>query len=410
MNNPVITGMGVISAIGLNPEDFWQNLLRGTRVVTVAPWPAAETGSRARPLWYSPVPPQFRATDWAIPAKMVKNSARFAQYALAAVRQAVAQAGLSSLPALRTAVIVGTSMGGVPELLQAGQEGETASAVPARLMATVIPNMASAQIAMLYGLHGPQLTLSTACASALDAIGLAARLIQSGAVDIAVAGGAEHLLDPVVGYSLSNAHALSQAESAEEASRPFDVRRNGFVMGEGAAMIVLESPEHARQRQANPWGCLRGYATVADGYHVTSPDPSGTWEALAMTQALADAQCGPDTVDAVIAHGTSTVVGDQAEIRALNQVFASRPVPVTSMKGHCGHAMGTSGALSVVAALHAMRDGMLPPTLGTEQVDPAAAFDLITHGPRRVELATVQVNAFGFGGQNASLILGQSPA
>ncbi|PSR36231.1 MAG: beta-ketoacyl-[acyl-carrier-protein] synthase family protein [Sulfobacillus thermosulfidooxidans] len=403
MQIPVVTGMGIVSSLGLTTQDFWQQLLLGTQQISAVDWPFSPI---QHPIWQSPITPHFDASQWIHHPKILKNSARFTLYALAAVAQALDQAALPTPPALRTAVIIGTSMGGVPELVDAQEQlAKDPQAVSARLMATVIPNMASAQIALLYGLHGPQLTLTNACASSIDALGLAARLIQSGTVDVAIAGGAETLINPVVGYSLFNAHALSQAASAQNASQPFDAHRTGFVMGEGAAILVLESYHHAQQRDAKIFGQVLGYASLADGYHVTSPEPSGTWEALAMRQALEDAQRTPQDIDAIIAHGTSTIVGDRAEIRAMHDVYAHHHIPVTSIKGHLGHSMGASGAMSAIAALYAIQDGMLPPTVGTTELDPEVEFDLVQDKAKPGSLSIIQVNAFGFGGQNASIIL-----
>ncbi len=400
--------MGIISSIGFNTADYWNQLCAGGRHSVAAPWsaPGIPGGENGR-IWYSPIPENFDAGQWINQPKILKNSARFTQFALAATQEALAHSGLTTLPPMRTAVILGTTMGGVPQLLEAQStlEQQGPHHVPSRLMAEVIPNMATAQIAMLHGLHGPQLTVSTACASSIDAIGLAAEMIQSGRADVVIAGGAENLLDPVVGFSLANARALSHALTAERASCPFDKDRSGFVMGEGAAVLIVESLEHAQQRGADIWAYVRGYASLADGYHITSPEPSGRWEAEAMSQALENAQCPAADIDVILAHGTSTLVGDRAELRSINQVFGHRAVPVTSVKGHIGHTMGASGAMSAIAGIMAMKNHRVPLTLGTEEGDPEIQFDLVLHNSRDMPVHTVLVNAFGFGGQNACIVL-----
>jgi 3-oxoacyl-[acyl-carrier-protein] synthase II len=300
-------------------------------------------------------------------------------------------------------------MGGVPLLTDARAALDTQGGqrVTPRLMALVIPNMAAGAIALRWGLHGPQLAIATACASSLDAIGRAARMIAQGEVDAAIAGGTETLLAPVVAWSLDRAGALANGEDVRRASLPFDQRRTGFVMGDGSGTVVLERGESARARGAKILGYVRGYASLADAYHITSPEPSGRWEARAMERALEDARIGIGEIDAIYAHGTATLVGDAAEIKAINAVYGSRatPVPVTSLKGHIGHGMAASGVTSVVAALRGFAEQRLVQTLGTEIVDPEVRFDLVLGAPREVALRAAQINAFGFGGQNASLVV-----
>lgn len=397
-----ITGIGTVCALG-SSEAFWRKLEHGS--LAIQAMASSQENDPCR--WWSPVSEDFRPDlEAADPKQRPRQPARFVQFAMAAGQDAV-QVADRELPPTRTAVVMGTTMGGLPELIEAHASYQLNGphVVPPRLMATVIANMASSHLAMHWGLHGPQMTLAAACASGLDAIGYGAMLIQSGSVDVAIAGGTDSLLDPLVYHSLVRARALARATSAGQASRPFDRHRTGFVMGEGAGVVVLESGATARQRGVPIWGYLRGYGSLADGYHVTAPNPSGQWEAAAMTAALTHANVMPSLIDAVFAHGTGTPVGDAAEIQALNAVFGDRPVPVTSIKGHIGHSMGASGTLSLVAALYAVRDGILPPTVGTSEVDPMAHFALVTGRSRVLRLDRVMVNAFGFGGQNASIIV-----
>jgi 3-oxoacyl-[acyl-carrier-protein] synthase II len=278
-------------------------------------------------------------------------------------------------------------------------------AVTPKLMALVIPNMAGALIAMRWNLHGPQLAISTACASSLDAIGIASGMIERGEIDAAIAGGSETLLSPLVYESLVRAGALSRNSDPERASRPFDVDRDGFVMGDGAAFLILERLEIATARGAAVRARIRGYGSVADAYHITSPDPSARYEVVAMQDAIdragdAGAQC-----NVVYAHATGTIVGDAAESKAIDEVYDKRPAVVTSIKGHLGHSMASAGAMCTIAGIVGMHESTIPPTMGTQNLDPQTRFDLVVGTSRRHAYSAFQVNAFGFGGQNASLIV-----
>lgn len=401
MDPVAITGAGLLTPLGGDVATSWDGFRTGRLGITRAP---ASTGWHG---WWAGVPDAF--VDGRLPSAIVKRTDRFAQYALLAADEALRDAGLGRPDAERTAIVLGSSMGGVPLLADARSvlDAHGPTRVPPRLMAEIIPNMAAAALALRHELHGPQLTITNACASSLDAIGLAARMIARGEVDVALAGGTETLLTPVVAWSLERAGALSSADVAARASRPFDVARTGFVMGDGCGVVVLESVAHARKRGARVHGAVRGYGSLADGYHVTSPDPTGRWEARAMERALEDATLGIDAIDAVLAHGTATVRGDAAEIRAIDAVYASRraPLPVTSLKGHVGHAMAASGVTSLIVALRGFAEQLLVPTLGTTEVEPSARFELVVGSPRPLALHAVQINAFGFGGQNASLVV-----
>jgi 3-oxoacyl-[acyl-carrier-protein] synthase II len=272
-------------------------------------------------------------------------------------------------------------------------------------MALVIPNMASAFIAMHWKLHGPQLAVSTACASSLDAIGLAAGMIERGEIETAIAGGSETLLSPIVYESLVRAGALSRNPDAQCASRPFDVDRDGFVMGDGAGILVLERTERAEARGARVLARIRGYGCVADAYHITSPEPSAQYEVQAMRDALEASNAAKETCHVVYAHATGTIVGDAAEAKAIDEVYTDRPAIVTSIKGHLGHSMASAGAMCAIAGISGMHEGWIPPTMGTQRVDPVTRFDLVTGQPRAYSYDAFQVNAFGFGGQNASLVI-----
>jgi 3-oxoacyl-[acyl-carrier-protein] synthase II len=400
MEHVAVTGMGIVSPVGGTTESFWQHLLEGRRAIGPIPQAAALSGNG---LWAA-VPDSFLAES-SLPAVAFRNTDRFTQYALIATAEALRTAQLN--PPSRAAVILGNTMGGFPFVAESQTrflEGGSRAVTP-KLMALVIPNMACALIAMRWNLHGPQLTISTACASSLDAIGIAAGMIERGEIDFAVAGGSETLLSPLVYESLVRAGALSRNPDVAMASRPFDVDRDGFVMGDGAAMLVLERTESAAARGARVLARIRGYGCVADAYHITSPDPSARYEIEAMRNALASAGDAGATCRVVYAHATSTIVGDAAEARAVGEVYAGEPAVVTSIKGHIGHSMASAGAMCIVAGIMGMRDSRIPPTLGTQHVDPKTRFELVTKQARAQAYSAFQVNAFGFGGQNASLVV-----
>ncbi len=412
MSDVVITGTGVISALGQDVAAFWAGLCAGEVAVHEAPW--ASPGHFA---WWAGVR-DFDPGLWAEPA-VVSGSDLFTLFTLAAAAQALAQAGLDEPDPRRTGVSMGTSMGGTGALLKAQHQLETAGpdAVDRKTMIKIWPNMAAAQIAMRYRLHGPSLTFCTACASSLDAIGAAADLIRAGRADVVIAGGTEGGYGrpdgrpdgdfvPAVFYSHAGYGLTAGATDRLRASMPFDVDRSGIVVGEGCAVVVLESRAHAERRGATVLGTVEGYACLADSYHPSSPEPHGTWEAEVMRQALDSAGLAPSGVDAIVAHGTSTPKGDSAEIRAINQVYDGVDVTVTSIKGNLGHPSGAAGAQGVVAALYALATHKLPHTAGTSRVDPEARFEVVTAAPASIRPGRIQVNAFGFGGQNASLVLG----
>lgn len=401
MEHVAVTGMGIVTPIGSTTKTFWRRLIEGRRAIAPIESELRLSGNR---LWAA-VPKDF-SLDGTVTPTVARNTDRFTQFALAATQEALRQAGLQPNSS-RTAVILGNTMGGFPLVADTQtrflQDG--GRAVTPKLMALVIPNMPSALIAMEWKLHGPQLAISTACASSLDAIGLASGMIERGEIDAAIVGGSETLLSPLVYESLVHAGALSRNPDPELASRPFDVERDGFVMGDGAALLVLERLELALRRGATVHARIRGYGSVADAYHITSPDPSARFEVQAMEDALERAGEAGRECRVVYAHATGTIVGDAAEAKAIDAVYDDcRPV-VTSLKGHLGHSMASAGATSTIAGIIGMHEGRIPATMGTRRLDPATRFDLVTQTPREHAYSSFQVNAFGFGGQNASLIV-----
>ncbi|MBT3533628.1 MAG: beta-ketoacyl-[acyl-carrier-protein] synthase family protein [Rhodospirillaceae bacterium] len=411
-----ITGTGIVSALGTDSTDFHRRLLAGETSIKASPWAAEVEG---RDAWQAVIE-GFDPADW-MDRRIEEGTDLFAQFTLAAAEQAVRQADLGELDPLRTAVVNGTSIGGVRAVMKAQHalDKDGPGAVPRKTQIQIWPNMAAAQVAMRYGLHGPSLTVTTACASSLDAIGTAARIIERGDADVAIAGGTEGGISlagggrdgdfvPVL-FHTANVYGMeAPATDPNRAMLPFDVKRSGIVVGEGAAMVVLERAEHARARGADILGYLRGYGSLADGFHPSSPEPTGIWEARAMELALADADMAPGEINALIAHATGTPKGDTAEILAINKVHGGRDLPVSGIKGHIGHSGASSGAMAMITGLLGMDDGHFSYIANTDEPDPEADFEIVHGRPKDLSYQSLQVNAFGFGGQNASVVVTRS--
>ncbi len=410
MEAVAITGIGVISPIGSDFETFGRACADGVIGIGPAPYhgePGAEHAWAARVTDFDP--------DRWMDARVRDGSARFAQFALAASAQAMDHAFPDGgYDPERTGCVHGTSMAGI-EVITASQHGLSTigpEAVSRKLNIAAWPNMAGGQIALRFGLHGPLSTVSTACASSADAIGLACWMIEKGRADVMLAGGSDAALQPLTFHSQAAYGMLKPIEDPRRASRPFDVARSGIVEGEGSAMVVLERAEHAAARGATVLGWVRGYASVAEAYHPSSPEPDGTWEKRVMRLALDDAGLQPDDVDAIMAHGTATPVGDAAEARAINEVFARtgrQPVAVTSVKGHVGHSGGAANVTALAAGLWGMANGCLVPTAGTTELDPVVRFRVPLGAPLPLAIDTLLVNGFGFGGQDSCLVVTRHP-
>jgi 3-oxoacyl-[acyl-carrier-protein] synthase II len=412
-----VTGMGVVSPVGLSVDDFDAALLAGRLGIRPAPWATPEV-----PALFGRVDDAFVATDW-MDERVVRGTDGFARFALAAVVQAVADAGLEcdgALDPFRTGVVHGTSMGGLFSLGKAQWmfDHRGAEAVDPKTQIKIWCNMAAAQICMHFALHGPSTTITTACASSLDALGTAAMYLQADLADVMLVGATEG------GYTCDSPEeegfvlATSAAEIAygmssgsadpTRAMLPFAADRAGIVSGEGSAFFVLETAEHAAARGARVHAWLTGYASLADAHHPSSPEPNGRWEARVMELAHKSAAVDPTEVDVVVAHATGTPKGDEAEIRALNHVFVDTgndDVVVTGLKGHTGHTGASSGGMNLIAGVRAMHGGRVTNVAGTAVLDPEIRFDVALHEPRSVDLRVLQVNSFGFGGQNASIVV-----
>ena len=396
-----ITGIGAITPLGASPEEFARALDDGRTAISPAPWSDPEA-----PASWAAMVADFDPLDW-MDARLVDGTDRFAQYALAAAQQAVEDHG-EPLEA-GTGVVIGTTMAGVTSLTEAQRQLDLVGpdAVHRKLNIRAWPNMAAGQIAIRHALHGPLLTVSTACASSIDALGTAMGMIQTGRADVVIAGGTERGLCEVLHHSQASYGMTAPVTDPTLATMPFDRRRSGLVEGEGAAVFVLESLERATARGARIHGVLAGYGSLSDGSHPSSPDPSGAYEAQAMRDAQRMAGVTPDDVVGLVAHATSTPKGDTVEISAINQVFGERDdsLHVTSIKGSVGHTGAASGGMGLVLALHAIATGRLAHIPTTHEVEEGARFHIVTEKPAIADFHTVQVNAFGFGGQNASIVV-----
>jgi 3-oxoacyl-[acyl-carrier-protein] synthase II len=411
-----ITGTGIVSGLGCGSRKYHDAMMSGEIAIREAPW---KKSGDASPNWWAIVR-DFNPRDW-MDEKIESGTDMFSQFALAAARQALDEAGLDALDPERTGVVHGTSMGGTRALMKAQYmlDEHGPQQIPRKTEILIYPNMAASQIAMKYSLHGPCLTLTTACASSLDALGTAAHMIASGRADVLIAGGTDGgfalpggLPDgdftPALYYTSTAYGMVAQSKDPRRSMMPFDRKRSGIVVGEGSAMFVLERGDRARARGANILGYIRGYGSLADAYHPSTPDPSGKWEARAMEMALADSGFSAGQVDALIAHATGTPKGDTAEIQAINRVHGGRALPVASVKGHLGHSGASSGGMALITGLVGMAEDRFTFTANTDEPDAAVDFDVVIEKPRDMKIETMQINAFGFGGQNASIVVTRS--
>jgi len=412
----VVTGMGVVSPLGTGVEPVWQRLLAGQSGLrelpehVVADLPA-RVGGVVQGIEQDPQ--SGFDPDLAAPPKEQKKMDRFIQFALAAARQALEQAGWAPTDERareRTSTVIGSGIGGFGTIVDAVRT--TDSRGPRKLSPFTIPaflvNLAAGHVSIQHGFKGPLGAPVTACAAGVQAIGDAARMIRAGEADIAVCGGAEAAIDRVSLGGFAAARALSSGFNATpgKASRPFDRDRDGFVMGEGAGVLVIETLEHALARGATPLAELVGYGTSADAYHLTAGPEDGSGARRAMTQALAQAGITPGQVQHLNAHATSTPVGDKGELAAIRSVFGAGQGPaITSTKSATGHLLGAAGGLEAIFTVLALRDQIAPATLNLEHPDEAAeGLDIVSGQARPMAMEYALSNGFGFGGVNASVL------
>ena len=404
-----MTGLGAIMPIGNDFPTYWANLkagVTGTRLIRSFDTSGHEVRIAAEVLDFDP--------GTVMDPKMARRMSRFIHLAMAAGKEAVADSGLD-LEAMsqeqrdRIGVVVNTGGGGVEQIIEGthvydrkGPRFVSPFAVPA-----LSGSMAACMLSMEYGLSGPVITQVAACATSVIAFHDALRLIQTGECDIVLAGGSEAPINTMGVAALSNMTALSKRnDTPETASRPFDATRDGFVLGEGAGVAVVESLAHARARGATPIAEVLGGALTADAFHISAPDPTGRGQTRAMTLALQHSGVAPDEVDYIVAHGTATQLNDSTETKAIKAAYGAhaRRVAISSPKSMIGHLVGAAGIASALAAMGAIRDQVIPPTANLHNPDPECDLDYVPLVARPVRVETVAINGFGFGGQNAVAI------
>lgn len=402
----VVTGLGAISPIGLSAEKTWQNVTQGVSgVAPISLFDAQDFLVRIACEVKSFQPENY------MPAKEVRRRDRYQQFATAAASEAIQQAGfiVDTLQPERIGVVFSSAIGGlnvlqemIPLVDREGPRKVSPFAIP-----MLMPNGAAGLIAIDHGFTGPSLSVASACASGADGIGMAWMMIKAGIIDAAVCGGSDATITPVGVACFDRVGAMSRrSEDYSLTPQPFDKNRDGLVMGEGAAALVLESESHARRRGAMILAELAGYAATGDAYHITAPQENGVGGAQAMRLALQTARLNLQQVDYINAHGTGTLLNDLAETRAIKSAFGEQAyrIPVSSTKSMTGHMMGATGALEAVLSICAIRHNLIPPTMHYETPDPECDLDFVPNQAREADLEVVLSNSFGFGGHNAVLV------
>ncbi|RNB85046.1 beta-ketoacyl-[acyl-carrier-protein] synthase II [Brevibacillus fluminis] len=406
MERVVITGAGVISPLGNDVEQFWNRLVRGESAIsTIDTFDVTRYKTKIAGLVRDFDP------ETLLGKKEARRMDRFCQFAMAAANQALADAQLVSdeLDRERVAVYVGSGIGGIQTLLE--QEAVLNKRGPERISPTLVPmmiaNMAAAMISITHGFTGPTMAPVTACSVGNTAIGEALRLIRTNGADVVIAGGTEAAITEISLGSFSNATAVSSRnDEPTRASRPFDQDRDGFVMAEGAGILVLESLSHAKKRNARIYAEVIGYGATSDAYHIVATHPEGRGAYQAMKLALQDAGIQPTDVDMISAHATSTGVGDLSETLAIKKLFGEDAyrVPVTANKSMTGHMLGAASAVEAIALVKSLQTRIIPPTINLDNPDPACDLDYVPHVAREAKLAVGMSNSFGFGGHNAVIV------
>ena len=402
----VVTGIGMVSPVGLTRETTWKSLLNGVSGIDhISSFDPEELETTI-----AGEVKGFDATDY-VGKKEARRMDRFVQLGAAAALEAVehAQLKIDADNCERVAVMVASGIGGIITLSeQIGVlEAKGASRVTPFLVPMMLPDMASGQVSMLLGAKGPNFATVSACASASDSIGVAFETLRSGAADIVVAGGSEAAICPIGVAGFNAIRALSKRnDEPQKASRPFDAERDGFVLGEGAGILVLETEESASSRGVAPIAEMVGYAATADAYHITQPAPEGEGGARAMRLALEGAGLKPKDIDYINAHGTSTPLNDKQETAAMKSVFGEEAgkIPISSTKSMIGHLLGASGGIGAAVSVMSIANGVVHPTINLETPDPDCDLDYTPHMPKRGRVRSAMSNAFGFGGHNASLV------
>jgi 3-oxoacyl-[acyl-carrier-protein] synthase II len=401
--------MGVVTPLGNSVAEYWDNLVACKSGIS----PLVLFNPAGFETQFAGQCAAFDPTQW-VDQKSVKRLDRFAQFALASAIQAAIDSGLdfAKEDPYRIGAIVGSGIGGIGELQL--QTYRLKDKGPSKVSAFTIPklmvNAASGNITIHFGAHGPSSAVATACASATNAMNDALRTIRRDEADVVFTGGSEAAVTELSVAAFNSMHALSTRNNdPAEASRPFDRDRDGFVLSEGAGILIFEELEHARRRGARIYCEVLGTGVSSDGGHITQPDENGAWAALAMRNCLQDAGLAPEALDYINAHGTSTVLGDIAETRAIKQVLGphARKVAISSTKSAIGHMLGASGGVELVATVMAMRHHTLPPTINLDDPDPECDLDYVPLRPRDQRIRRAMSNSFGFGGHNACILVGE---
>jgi beta-ketoacyl-acyl-carrier-protein synthase II len=403
----VVTGMGTVNPLGLSASESWENAVRGRSGIG----PITSFDSRDLLVHIAGEVKNFQPEAF-MAAKDARRRDRFEQFAAAAAREAIHQAGLetSKIDPGRVAVVVSSAIGGLATLQ------DTVVTVhednPRRVSPFAIPmlmsNGAAGMITIDYGFKGPSFSVVSACASGADGIGMAWLMLRSGVVDAAIAGASEATITPVGIAAFDRVGAMSRRDGDRpKAPQPFDLNRDGLVKGEGGAILVLERESHARRRGAEILAELAGYAATADAFHITAPAENGEGGARSMSLAMDSARLGPEDVDYINAHGTATPLNDRSETRAIKLAFGERAyrIPVSSTKSMTGHMMGTTGALEAIFCIQVVRQNIIPPTINYETPDPDCDLDYVPNVAREQPVRVAVSNAFGFGGHNAVLVI-----
>ncbi|AHD05997.1 beta-ketoacyl-ACP synthase II [Paenibacillus larvae] len=406
MKRVVVTGLGVISSLGQNANTFWENILAGKSGVS----PVDNFDVSAYPTRIAASVRDFSPEDY-MDKKESRRMDRFVQFAVAASKLALEDAKLNiatDTDPERVGVYIGSGIGGLATweeqhrvLLEKGPKRVSPFFIP-----MMIVNMASGQVSMMTGAKGPNSTSVTACATGTHSIGDSFRLIQSGDADVMICGGAEATITPIGLAGFCSMKAMStRNEEPQKASRPFDQDRDGFIMGEGAGILVLESLEHAQKRGATIYGEVIGYGLSGDAHHITEPDPDGA--ARCMKMAVRSAGIGFEEVDYINAHGTSTPVGDVSETTAIKKTFGDHAykLAVSSTKSMTGHLLGAAGGVEAVICALTLRDGIIAPTINLDNQDPDCDLDYVPNEARKADVKVAMSNSFGFGGPNATIVL-----
>jgi len=403
----VVTGLGAVSPLGLSVEETWQKAVAGISGVG----PITLFDASAFQVRIACEVKGFQAEEW-MPAREARRRDRFEQFASAAARQAIQQAGLqtSEIQSNRVGVIVSSAIGGLTSLQENifAMQAEGARRISPFVIPMMMANGAAGLVAIDYGYRGPCFSVASACASGADGIGVAWQLLHSGVIDVAVAGGAEATITKIAIGAFDRLGAMSRRnEDYGNTPKPFDLERDGLVMGEGAAIMVLETESHARRRGVVILAELAGYGATADAFHITAPSEDGVGGAQAITQALEAGKIDPAEVGYINAHGTATWLNDISETKAIKQVFGERAyqIPISSTKSMTGHMMGATGALEALFCIQAVREKVIPPTINYQTPDPECDLDYVPNQAREKTVKVALSNAFGFGGHNTVLAI-----